>query len=201
MMWMTVWMSLFWIVVIGGGVWLFLAGRGATEEHDALTVLRARLARGEIDTAEFEERKAALGGAKANAARGPVVAIFVAIALVIAVPTVIMAANGWDMDMWNMGGGGSQDTANDPVVRGGRSETVRVEDFGFRPGNLEVPAGAAVTWLNQDSASHDATARNGDWRTARLSNDESDTLTFESPGTFDYYCSIHPGMKARLVVR
>jgi plastocyanin len=116
------------------------------------------------------------------------------------IPTVIVAANGWDMDMWSMHGRG-QDTAGDPVVRGGSAANVRIEDFAFTPGNLEVPVGATVTWTNQDSAPHDATARDADWKTARLSNDESDTLTFTSRGTFDYYCSIHPSMKARLEVR
>jgi plastocyanin len=64
-----------------------------------------------------------------------------------------------------------------------------------------VPAGATVTWENEDSAAHDATARNGDWKTQRLSDGERDTLTFDSPGDYDYYCSIHPSMKATLRVR
>lgn len=200
MMWMMVWMTLFWVVVIGGGLWFLLSSRGEAGSGEALNVLRARLARGEIDTQEFEERKAALRGANTRSRRGPVVAVFVAIALLIAIPTVIMAANGWDIDMWNMHGGG-RNTASDPVVRGGSTADVRIEDFAFEPGNLEVPVGATVMWTNQDSAPHDATARNGDWKSDRLSNEESDTLTFTSAGTFDYSCSIHPGMKARLVVR
>lgn len=200
MMWMMGWMILFWAVVIGGGLWFLRSWRGKTEGGEALGVLRTRLARGEIDIPEFEEREAALRQADKSAVRGPLVAVLVAIVLVIAIPTMIMAANGWDMDMWNMHGGG-RDTASDPVVRGGTAASVRIEDFAFEPGNLEVPVGATVTWTNHDSAPHDAKARNGDWRTDQLSDAESDTLTFTSPGTFEYYCSIHPGMKARLVVR
>jgi plastocyanin len=58
-----------------------------------------------------------------------------------------------------------------------------------------------VTWTNQDSAQHDATARNGDWQTERVSKGEADPITFDRAGDYDYYCSIHPSMKARLVVR
>lgn len=200
MMWMMVWMPLFWVVIIGGGLWFVLSSREKTERDEALEVLRTRLARGEIDTPEFQEREAALRSAGKRAIPGLLVAVLVALVLVIAIPTVIMAANGWDMDMWNMHGGG-RNTASDPVVRGGSAASVRIEDFAFEPGNLEVPVGASVTWANEDSAPHDATARNADWKTARLSDGDSDTLTFTSAGTFDYYCSIHTSMRARLVVR
>lgn len=199
MMWMMVWMTLFWIVVAGGGLWVLLSWRPNTNGGDALEVLRARLARGDIDVREFEERESALRQANTSAVRGPVIAVFVAVALAIAIPTVIMAANGWDMDMWSMHGRG-QDRAGDPVVRGGSAPNVGIEDFAFAPGNLEIPVGATVTWTNRDSAPHDATARDGDWQTARLSKGETDKITFDRAGDYDYYCSIHPSMKARLVV-
>ena len=199
-MWMMAWMVLFWAVVIGGGAWLFVAWRGREGEADALNVLQTRLARGEIDVQEFEDRAGALRRSDRSSVRGPLIALAVAVVLVIAVPTVIMAANGWDMDMWSMHGRG-EDTASDPAVRGGREASVRIEDFAFEPGNLEVPVGARVTWTNEDSAPHDATAASGDWNTRRLGDGESDTLAFETAGTFAYVCSIHPNMKARLTVR
>jgi plastocyanin len=127
-----------------------------------------------------------------------VIAAAIVIALLVAIPVVIMAANDWDM--WDMHGRGS-DSSSDPVVQGGSAENVLIEDFEFRPGNLDVPVGASITWTNADSAPHDATARDGSWRTERLSDDESDTLTFDAPGAYDYYCSIHPSMKAKLTVR
>jgi len=120
--------------------------------------------------------------------------------LLIAIPAAIMAASGWNMDMWNMHGRG-RNTADDPPVRGGLESAVRIEDFAFVPGNLEVPVGAAITWTNGDSAAHDATARDGSWATERLTKGETDTLTFDSPATYDYYCTIHPSMKAKLIVR
>jgi plastocyanin len=96
---------------------------------------------------------------------------------------------------------GGRDTSRGSQVQGGMAAAVTISDFSFEPGNLRVPVGATVTWTNEDSAPHDATARGADWKTDRLSDADSDTLTFDEPGDYDYYCSIHPNMKARLVVR
>jgi plastocyanin len=199
MMWMMIWMVLFWVVVGGGILWLIPSGKGRTEHGDAMEALRARLASGEIGVEEFEQREAALRRSK-RSWNAPLVAMIAAIILIIAIPTVIMAANGWDMDMRGMHGQG-QDNGSDPLVRGGSTATVRIEDFAFEPGNLQVPLGATVTWTNEDSAPHDVTVRNAQWKTRRLSENESDALTFDSAGTYDYYCSIHPSMKARITVR
>ena len=198
---MMVWMVLFWAAVIAGAVWLVASFRRRGSRGAALEVLRGRLASGEIDVDEFRQREAALDestGVRAPPIRGLLLAGAVVIAVFIVVPVIVMSANGWDMSGMH---GRGRNTSGSPAVQGGSQASVRIEDFAFEPGNLEVPVGASVTWTNQDSAAHDATARNGDWKTARLSDDESDTLTFTSRGTFDYYCSIHPSMKARLEVR
>ncbi|MEX2246876.1 MAG: plastocyanin/azurin family copper-binding protein [Dehalococcoidia bacterium] len=191
----------FWAGVIAGAIWFVFSLRRRGSGRDALEILRARLASGEIGGDEFREREAALKrrtGARALPARGLIVAGAVAIAVLVVIPAIVMAANGWDM--WDMHGRG-RNTSDAPAVQGGSQANVRIENFSFEPGNVEVPAGAAVTWTNEDSAPHDATARNGDWETERLSEGQSDTLTFDSSGEYDYYCSIHPSMKARLVVR
>jgi plastocyanin len=132
--------------------------------------------------------------------RGLALAVAAVAGLAVLIPVVAMAAGGWDMDMWDMHGRG-RNTSGEPLVRGGPQADVHIEDFTFAPGNLEVPVGATVTWTNEDSAPHDARARTGGWRTERLSEYESDSVTFDAPGDYDYYCSIHPSMRARLVVR
>lgn len=139
------------------------------------------------------------GGGQAASSRGGLVAVVIgAVVLVfVLVPVAVMAASGFDMRGMHHGG---RNTSADPVVPGGMEETVRIDNYAFRPGNLQVPAGARVTWENDDPASHDATARDADWETERLSNGERETLTFDVAGTYDYYCSIHPNMKARLTV-
>lgn len=203
MMWMVVWMSLFWLAVAAGVVWLFTNTRGSSGD-DAIEALRHRLARGDIDAEEFRRREEILQRTDGvGRRRSGLLALGVAavIALFVIIPVAAMAAGNWDMGgMWNMHGGG-RNTSDSPVVQGSAQASVRIEDFAFQPGNLQVPVGATVTWTNADSAPHDATARGAGWKTGRLSDGDSDTLTFDRAGDYDYYCSIHPSMKAKLVVR
>ena len=118
----------------------------------------------------------------------------------------MLAASSWNMGGWGGGHmsrmmGGGSNTAGEPARQGGAGATVIIEDYAYSPGNLQVSAGASVTWKNRDSAPHSATANNRSWDTGVLAKGQSATLTFDSPGTFDYFCSVHPNMKARLVVQ
>jgi plastocyanin len=79
--------------------------------------------------------------------------------------------------------------------------TIDIEDFEFKPSNVSVPLNANVTWNNHDNAPHDATDDSNEWETERMDDDENASLTFDTPGTYDYHCSIHPYMKGRLTVR
>ncbi|HXF52479.1 MAG TPA: cupredoxin family copper-binding protein [Dehalococcoidia bacterium] len=109
----------------------------------------------------------------------------------------MVAAHGIGMGMH-----GGRSTVNDPaVVATGREVTVEMRDFAFQPGNLEAPLGATVTWVNRDAAPHDATADDGSWKTERLDRGERGSVTFDRPGEYFYYCSIHPSMQARLIIR
>jgi plastocyanin len=66
---------------------------------------------------------------------------------------------------------------------------------------LHVRSGDTVTWVNRDSVLHDATHEGGEWATALLARGERASLAFGKPGAFEYRCSIHPDMIAKLVVR
>lgn len=208
MMWMMWWwMVVFWIALIGAAVWLIADAR-RSKASDAIDVLRRRLAAGEIDLDEFRRREDELARSRRRrpfAAGWLALAIVTLMAIFVVVPASVMVASGWDtwdwdMGMWNMHGRG-RSTSDSALVQAGSQANVTIEDFAFSPGNLEVPVGAIVTWTNEDSAAHDATARKADWQTERLSKGESETLTFDTAGEYDYYCSIHPSMKARLTVR
>jgi plastocyanin len=75
-----------------------------------------------------------------------------------------------------------------------------MEGTKFRTGNLQVPVGATVTWENRDSAPHDATADDDSWETETLEDGDSGSVTFNEAGSWDYICTIHPSMKARITV-
>ena len=108
----------------------------------------------------------------------------------------------WDM-MGGMRGmmGGGENTSNAPLSIGGMDESVATRDFAFSPGNLQVPVGARVTWTNYDDAPHTATADGGAWDTGTLTRGQRASIAFDRAGAYAYYCTVHPAMKARIVVQ
>jgi plastocyanin len=126
------------------------------------------------------------------------------VTIVIAVVIVFCLAMFIGMAVWGMGmgmhGRGSHVAAT-PTVIAANEFTVRISDFEFVPSNVSVPIGSRVTWLNEDSAPHDATAQSGDWATQTLQDGESEAVAFDAPGTWEYYCTIHPYMEGVIRVR
>jgi plastocyanin len=77
---------------------------------------------------------------------------------------------------------------------------VEIRNFSFHPSPLRVDRGARVTFVNRDGAAHDATRR-GSFSTGLLRPGEAATLRFRRRGTFKYVCTLHPGMRGKVVVR
>jgi len=78
---------------------------------------------------------------------------------------------------------------------------VIIEGFAFKPNTLTVPAGTIVTWHNKDSTTHTVTERNNTFVSSHLTRDSSFSFTFTQKGTFEYYCSSHPNMTGKVIVR
>jgi plastocyanin len=77
---------------------------------------------------------------------------------------------------------------------------VTIAGFAFDPATVTIQVGDSVTWTNDDSAPHTATAEDGSFDTGQLATGDSETVTFDTAGTFDYICSIHPQMTGSVVV-
>jgi plastocyanin len=81
--------------------------------------------------------------------------------------------------------------------------TVVIDNFSFSPAQLSVAAGSTVTWENHDDMPHtivnDATPR--EFKSAPLDSGEHFSQTFTKPGTYKYFCSIHPHMTGTIVVK
>jgi hypothetical protein len=77
---------------------------------------------------------------------------------------------------------------------------VSIVDFSFSPGTTTVHVGDTITWTNAGPSPHTATASNGSFDTGILKKGASASHTFTSPGTFAYYCSVHPFMHGTIVV-
>lgn len=77
---------------------------------------------------------------------------------------------------------------------------VNIQGFTFSPVQVRVKKGTTVTFTNKDASQHSATADNGSFDTGLLSNGESKTVTFDTVGTFNYHCKMHPSMRATIIV-
>ncbi|HEY6607824.1 MAG TPA: cupredoxin family copper-binding protein [Candidatus Limnocylindria bacterium] len=80
------------------------------------------------------------------------------------------------------------------------THAVTIADFAFGPQELTITAGDTVTWTNEDAMVHTATSVNGAFDSGDLAQGASYSLTFTSPGTYDYLCTPHPSMTGRIVV-
>jgi plastocyanin len=79
-------------------------------------------------------------------------------------------------------------------------ESVSIAGFAFGPDTLEISVGTTVTWTNEDSAPHTATADDGTFDSGRLDTGDTYSYTFDTPGTYTYTCSFHPNMTATIIV-
>lgn len=75
-----------------------------------------------------------------------------------------------------------------------------IENFAFSPAELTMMAGDRVRFTNADGAPHTATADNGSFDTGRLSRGQAVEMQFTTPGTYSYFCAIHPRMKGVIIV-
>lgn len=75
----------------------------------------------------------------------------------------------------------------------------------YIPSKISIRQGESVTWLNEDAAFHSVTSGtyenpNGLFDSEHLDPNESFTVKFDESGTFDYFCTLHPWMKGKVVV-
>jgi plastocyanin len=79
--------------------------------------------------------------------------------------------------------------------------TILVEDFAFNPATITIQVGDTVTWTNNGDVPHTATSMSGpDSFDVSLPVGASGAVTFDTPGTYDYICSLHPIMEGTIVV-
>ena len=78
---------------------------------------------------------------------------------------------------------------------------VSIDNFTFTPANLSIVRGTKVTWINHDDVPHTATSNTKVFASPALDTDETFSFVFASPGTFPYYCAVHPHMTGQIIVK
>jgi plastocyanin len=78
---------------------------------------------------------------------------------------------------------------------------VVIHNFHFVPETLTVAAGTTVTWTNTDPDPHSVTDRGRAFHSAALDTKDTFSYTFTKPGAFTYFCTFHPMMVGKIIVR
>ena len=113
---------------------------------------------------------------------------------------LVMAAAVWSCALtaavWAAAGYAQQVAAVGPAEIG-------INNFTFVPGSITVPVGSTVTWVNHDEEPHTVVNRGATrlFKSAALDTDDKFAFKFEQPGTYEYFCSVHPNMQATIVVQ
>jgi amicyanin len=78
---------------------------------------------------------------------------------------------------------------------------VRIANFTFQRTTVSVKPGTTVTWINDDDIPHTVVASDKSFRSKVLDTGDRFSVTFAKAGHFDYFCSLHPHMTGKVIVR
>jgi plastocyanin len=81
------------------------------------------------------------------------------------------------------------------------AQNVRISNFAFAPAVVTVPVGTTVTWTNADEDPHTVVATGKAFHSTALDTDDKFSFTFTRPGEYAYFCSLHPHMTGKIIVR
>ena len=87
-----------------------------------------------------------------------------------------------------------------PEALSAGGQDIVVDNFSFAPAASSIQAGTTITWTNKDDVRHNIVSTNRTFKSPVLDTDERFSYRFDAPGTYDYFCSLHPKMTGRIVV-
>lgn len=96
-------------------------------------------------------------------------------------------------------------TAEAPTTAASEPFEARIQLFIYRPKEIEIPVGTTVTWLNEDDIQHSVTSGTPENPTSQFDTgffekDESASITFNEPGTYQFFCMRHNHMQGSIIV-
>ena len=78
---------------------------------------------------------------------------------------------------------------------------IHIDNFAFTPAEITVAPGTTVKWLNRDDIPHTIAEKGLTFKSKPIDTDESFTHTFEKAGEYEYFCSLHPHMTGKVIVK
>ena len=87
------------------------------------------------------------------------------------------------------------------VAASGGAIAITIDNFTFQAPALTVAAGTTVTWTNNDDIPHTVRAVDGSFHSKALDSADSYSFTFTKPGVYSYFCTLHPKMVGKVIVK
>jgi plastocyanin len=82
------------------------------------------------------------------------------------------------------------------------SVEIRIDNFAFAPAEITITSGTTVNWMNRDDIPHTVVSEDKTtFKSKALDTDDTFSYTFSKPGTYSYFCSVHPKMTGKVVVQ
>jgi plastocyanin len=79
--------------------------------------------------------------------------------------------------------------------------SIAIDNFSFTPKEITVAPGTTITWVNHDDVPHTVVSPDKKFRSKALNTDEEFSFTFTDAGTYSYFCSVHPMMTGKIIVK
>ena len=117
--------------------------------------------------------------------------------VLIAIAGLALLGFGLLSSVHGQGGTDAPLTADQPNLP---TSSVAIDNFSFSPASITVPVGTTLTWTNRDDIPHTVVSDDQKFKSKALDTDEKFSFTFTEPGTYSYFCSIHPKMVAKVIV-
>ena len=129
-----------------------------------------------------------------------VLAILVALAVALTTPLASSAAANGNSALIATAGPSAATESPAVVASVKPAATVHIRNFAYHENKVTIHAGETVLFVNDDDDAHTVTAADKSYDSGGLARGESWTRTFTKPGTYAYFCALHPYMKAVVVV-
>ena len=79
--------------------------------------------------------------------------------------------------------------------------SITIDNFSFTPKEITVSKGTTVTWINHDDVPHTVVSTDKKFRSKALDTDDKFSFTFSDGGAYGYFCSVHPVMTGKVIVK
>ena len=81
------------------------------------------------------------------------------------------------------------------------ASSISIDNFSFTPREITVAPGTTITWVNHDDVPHTVVSPDKKFRSKPLDTDDQFSFTFTNVGTYSYFCSVHPMMIGKIIVK